>query len=165
MISSRTTRFSGQKSMSPEGLELGMHSRPNVWPGITSVYWPLKWSRERENPSKELCLEWNEYINILSVARNQISLWFIELIYGFLLTPTLKSRVWNSQTLRHQNAAHYEAATKINKNISKPKILSKLERDMEMEAPEQQRIPPRRTQNIILVICLFMWCGVDSVYL
>jgi len=34
---------------------------------------------------KSYALAWNEYINILSVARNQISVWFIELIYGFLL--------------------------------------------------------------------------------
>jgi len=34
---------------------------------------------------KSYAVAWNEYINILSVVRNQISVWFIELIYGFLL--------------------------------------------------------------------------------
>jgi len=75
--------------------------------------------RARENHQnpwrvEELCLEWNEYINILSVARNQISLWFIELIYGFLCPqPQLR----NSQTLRHQGSSLW-AEPKINKNIS-----------------------------------------------
>lgn len=55
---------------------------------------PIKKRTEEREPSgevenQELCLAWNEYINILSVARNQISVWFIELIYGFLLSLSL----------------------------------------------------------------------------
>lgn len=80
-----------------------------------------------EVESQELCLAWNEYINILSVARNQISVWFIELIYGFLLSLSLWPRLVKSRSDRETPVLpsavpipvpvpHYEH-TKINKNI------------------------------------------------
>lgn len=64
---------------------------------------------------EELCLEWNEYINILSVARNQISLWFIELIYGFLSGSKRPDPQTPGQLIMRPTE-------KINKNISYTKI-------------------------------------------
>lgn len=130
---------------------------------------PIKKRTEEREPSgevesQELCLAWNEYINILSVARNQISVWFIELIYGFLLSLSLSlwHRLVKSRPDRETPVLpsavpipvpvpvpvpvpHYEH-TKINKNICH-KIWLGVERvrngtrRIPTEAQHKQRVP------------------------